>query len=169
MSRIQQTVVLDLQTSNILISVNYLPVSSVATKDFHFEENTERHSSTENTLYRRSIEMVNASSYSSSRIRCIQKAHSAFVPASEAKRKNTIDSRKIQAEKNKQRQYTGKAFLFRKKELHHKSLPLSNCLFWSVDHAFIPCCWPIGSLTDSSRAAACRVVALLLSSIPTSG
>ena len=42
MSRIQQTVVLDLQTSNILISVNYLPVSSVATKGFHFEENTER-------------------------------------------------------------------------------------------------------------------------------
>ena len=101
MSRIQQTVVLDLQTSNILISVNYLPISSVATKDFHFEESTERYSSTENTLYRRRIEMVNAPWCSNPRIRCIQKAHIAFVPASAAKRKNRIDNRKIQAEKTK--------------------------------------------------------------------
>ena len=35
--------VLDLRTSNILISVHYLPISSVATKDVHFKENTEVH------------------------------------------------------------------------------------------------------------------------------
>ena len=33
--------VLDLHTSNILISLNYPPISSVATKYFHFKENTE--------------------------------------------------------------------------------------------------------------------------------
>ena len=59
-SRIQQIVVFDLHASNILISVNYLPISSVAAKDFHFKENTERYSSTENTLYWQRIEMVNA-------------------------------------------------------------------------------------------------------------
>ena len=35
--------VLDLRTSNILIPVHYLPISSVATKDLHFKENTEVH------------------------------------------------------------------------------------------------------------------------------
>ena len=53
--------------SNILISVHYLPISSVATKDLSFQrlviskaikENTERY--TENTLHRQKIEMVNA-------------------------------------------------------------------------------------------------------------
>ena len=63
-----------------------------------------------------------------------------------------------------------KHFSSEKGILHHESLPLSNCLFWSVDHAVIPsCCWPNGSLADSSRAVACEVFALLLSSIPASG
>ena len=95
---------------------------------------------------------------------------SPFIPASAAKRKNTIDSRKIQAEKQTNKDsIQAKHFSSEKGILHHKSLPLSNCLFWSVDHAVISCCWPIGSLADSSRAAACEVVALLLSSLPTSG
>ena len=60
MSRVQQTVVLDLRTLNILISV-LLPISSVATKDLSFQrqsKNTKRY--TEKTLHRRKIEMVNA-------------------------------------------------------------------------------------------------------------
>ena len=97
-----------------------------------------------------------------------KKLTSPFIPGSAAKWKNTID-KSTSGKKDKQRQCTGKEFSFRKKELHHKSLPLSNCLFWSVDHAFIPCCWPISSPADSSRKAAYEVVALLLSSIPTSG
>ena len=70
--------------------------------------------------------MVNASRCSSSRIRRIQKAHIAFVPTSAAKRKNTINSRKIQAKKtNKKRQYTGKTFLFRKRNFaSQKSSPI---------------------------------------------
>ena len=72
---------------------------------------------------------------------------------------NTTDGKK------QSKNSTGKMFLFRRKELHHKSLPLSNCLLWSVDHAAILCCWSKSSLTDSSRVAACDVVALLLSSI----
>ena len=76
MSRIQQTVVLDLRTSNILISV--LPtIDQLVSKTCHLEGNqkilkTKRY--TENTLFRRKIEMVNVSRCSSSRIRCIPKA-----------------------------------------------------------------------------------------------
>ena len=176
MSRIQQTVVLDLHTLNILISV-LTTIDQLILKTFHLEGNqrilkTKRY--TENTkipFNRRKIEMVNASRCSSSRIRCIQKAQYrlSYLLWRHSGR-NTIDrADKDTRRKNKQRQYTGKIFLFRKGILHHKGLPLSNCLFWSVDHAVIPCCWPIGSLADSSRAAACEVVALLLSSIPTSG
>ena len=64
MSKIQ-TVVLDLQTSNILLSVNYLPISSVATKDFHFKDNqrilkTKRYCIQKIPFIGEKIEMVNA-------------------------------------------------------------------------------------------------------------
>ena len=68
--------------------------------------------------------------------------------------------------KKQSKDSTGKIFLQKKGIFHHKSLPLSNCLLWSVDHAAILCCWPIRSLADSSRVVSCDVVALLLSSIP---
>ena len=61
----KQTVVLDLQTSNILLSVNYLPISSVATKDFHFKDNrrilkTKRYCIQKIPFNGEKIEMVNA-------------------------------------------------------------------------------------------------------------
>ena len=61
----KQTVVLDLQTSNILLSVNYLPISSVATKDFHFKDNqrilkTKRYGIQKIPFIGEKIEMVNA-------------------------------------------------------------------------------------------------------------
>ena len=72
---------------------------------------------TESTLYRRKIEMVNASRCSSSRIRCIQKAqYRLSYLLRRHSRKNTIDrADKNTRRKNKQRQYTGKTFLFRKR------------------------------------------------------
>ena len=77
MSRIQQTVVLDLRTSTILISV--LPtIDQSLRKTCHFEGYLREYKMTQNTLYRRKLKMVNAPWCSSSRIRCIPKAHFAF-------------------------------------------------------------------------------------------
>ena len=61
-------------------------------------------------------------------------------------------------------------YLFRKVNEFTLDRPRSNCLFWSVDHAVIPCCWPIGRLEDSSRAPACTLEAVVssLSSTPMS-
>ena len=62
----KQTLVLDLQTSNILLSVNYLPISSVATKDFHFKGNqrillkTKRYCIQKIPFIGEKIEMMNA-------------------------------------------------------------------------------------------------------------
>ena len=142
MSRIQQTVVLDLHTSNILIIV--LPnIDQLISKTCRLEGNqrilkTKRY--TENTLYRRKIDMVNAPRCSSSRIRCIQKAHIAFRTCFGGKaEKYDRQGRKIQeAEKKQAKTVYRQNISFQKKGiLHHKSLPLSNCLFWSVDHAVI--------------------------------
>ena len=71
--------------------------------------------------------------------------------------------------KNKQ-VHMANIYRFRKVNGFTLDRPLSNCLFWSVDHAVIPCCWPIGRLADSSRAPACTLeaVASSLSSTPMS-
>ena len=70
MSRVQQTILIDLRTSNILISV--LP-----TIDQLILETMQRGTRKKN-LHTQKIEMVNAPRCSSSRIRCIQIAHLAF-------------------------------------------------------------------------------------------
>ena len=72
---------------------------------------------TENTRYRRKIEMVNASRCSSSRIRRIQKAqYRLSYLLRRHSGKSTIDrADKNTKRKSKQRQYTGKIFLFRKR------------------------------------------------------
>ena len=115
--------------------------------------------------------LLDAASRIASRIRCIQKVahfsfHTCFGGKAGKYDRQAVD-KKLQTEKNKD-SVQAKHFSSEKKELHHKCLPLSNCLFWSVDHAFITCYWPNSSLSDSSPVAACEGFALLLSSIPTS-
>ena len=136
MSKLQETVVLDLRTSNILISVLYLPISSVATEDLSktiiskpVKENTERY--TENALHRRKIEMVNAPRCSSSRTRCIQIAHTAFRTCfgNFCGRKREIYDRQRRQNttsgKNKQeRQVYRQAFLFRKVIASQRPAPI---------------------------------------------
>ena len=141
MSGIQQTVLLDLRTSNVLVSV-LSNIDQLVSKTCHLEGNqrilkAKRY--TENTLYRRKIEMVNASRCSSSRIRCIQKAHIPFRICFGGK------AEKYKKEKNKQRQYTGKTFLFRKKEFFiTKACPYRTACF--------------GQLTTLSSLAAGQLV-----------
>ena len=130
MSRIQQTVVLDLRTSSTLISV--LPTTDqLISKTFHLEgnqriQNTKRY--TENTLHWRKIEVVNAPRCSSSRIRGPKKLISPFVPASAAKREKYCRQRKKiqraekQATTNKT-EYTGKQFSFQKINCIAKACP----------------------------------------------
>ena len=56
------------------------------------------------------------------------------------------------------------------KVMVHSDRPRSNCLLCSVE-AVSRCCWPIGSLANSSRAPACvfKVFTSSLSSTPTPG
>ena len=95
-----------------------------------------------------------------SRIRCIQKvAHFSFHTCFAKREKYEIRAvDKKYKRKEQSKDSTGKIFLQKKITFHHKSLPLSNCLLWSVDHAAILCCWPKSSPADSSRVAACVCV-----------
>ena len=105
-------------------------------KDFHFKENTERYSSTGKYTENSSGEK---SRWVNARLQLLQGASKWVIFRLSyllrqflwAKREKKYDRqrRKIQEGKNKQRQYTGKTFIFRKKELHHKSLPYRTACF----------------------------------------
>ena len=158
MSRIQQTVVLDLRTSTILISV--LPtIDQSLRKTCHFEGYLREYKMTQNTLYRRKLKMANAPWCSSSRIRCIQKAHFAFHTCfgnfcGQNGKIRRQGRQKYNERKSKQRQYTGKYFSFQGSGFIRKGLPLSNSLCCSFAQAVVPCRFSVG-LTKSSRTAAC--------------
>ena len=131
MSRIQQTVVLDLRTSNILVSV--LPtIDQLISKTFHLEgnpriQNTNRY--TENTLHWRKHRGGERSSMQQfTHPVHPKKLISLFVPASAAKReKYDRQRRKIQrAEKQaatKKTGYTGKQLSFQKINCIVKACP----------------------------------------------
>ena len=145
-------------------------------KTYHFKGNKKIQRYTENTLHRRKIEMVNA------RLLVQQFTHPVHPNSSyrlsyllrqfvDKTGKYAIGSRQNTREKQQARQYTWQMFLsYRKVNEFTLDRPRSNCLFWSVDHAVISCCWPIGSIADSSRALACTLeaVASSLSSTPMS-
>ena len=133
MSRIQQTVVLDLRTSNILISV--LPtIDQLISKTCHFEGNQRIQRGIKKIpLYSKKSRwrtLLDAAVHASG---ASKKLISPFVPASGAKRKNTIDSAdKNTRRKNKQeRQVYRQAFLFRKLIASQKVCPYQiACAAW---------------------------------------
>ena len=138
-------------------STTYLS-AQLSRKTYHFKGNQRIQRYTENTLHRRKIEMVNA------RLLVQQFTHPVHPNSSyrlsyllrrfvEKTGKYAIGSRQNTRENQQARQYTWQTFLFyRKVNEFTLDRPRSNCLFWSVDHAVISCCWPIGSIADSSRA-----------------
>ena len=132
MPRTQQTMLLGLRTSNMLISV--LPtIHQLISKTFHLEgnqriQNTKRY--TENTLYRRNIEMVNAPRCSSSRIRCIQRrsVRTCFgnFRGQNGKIRHTGQTKIQRAEKQattNKTEYKGKQFSFQKINCIAKACP----------------------------------------------
>ena len=71
-----------------------------------------------------------------------KKLISPFVPASAAKRKNTIDSADIKYKKEKQTRKTGvqESISLQKINCIAEGLPLSNSLCCLVAQAVVPCC-----------------------------
>ena len=139
------------------------------------KENTERY--TENTLHRRKIEMVNA------RLLVQQFTHPVHLNSSyrllyllrqfvhtTGKIRDRHQTKDASGQKTTSKTVHRQIFLFSEKYMYHNNLPLSNSLFCSVAQAVVRrCCRFSVGLTNSSRTAACCVVASLLSSIPTSG
>ena len=163
MSRIQQTVVLDLRTLNTLISV--LPtIDQLISKTFHLEgnqriQNTKRY--TENTLHWRKKRGGERSSMQQfTHLVHPKKLISPFVPASAAKREKYYRQlRKIQrAEKQtttNKTEYTGKQFSFQKINCIAKACPYQIACTARLSTVVPRCCRSSIGLTNSSRTAAC--------------
>ena len=113
------------------------------------------------------------SSFSSSRIRCIQIAHIAFRTCFGnlwTTREKICNRQQTKHIGNSKQDSTQASISLFRKVRNHSDLPRSNCLFCLAAQTVVPCrCRIVVSLANSSRTSACCVVASLLSSIPTSG
>ena len=154
-------------------STTYLS-AQLLRKTYHFKGNQRIQRYTENTLHRRKIEMVNAPLlvqqfthpvHPNSSYRLLYLLRQFVDKMGKIRNRQQTKSQ----EKNKQ-DSTQANISLSEKYWYHSDLPRSNYLFCSAAQAVVPChCRIFVNLANSSRAAACCVVASLLSSIPTSG